>query len=79
VVRNISIVKNSELFVIQGMPANAVAVQDGCVRRQARQNRRGSILFGPVKNIGQCRPVWFIPQVRLARFGSVMMTPSTGC
>ena len=75
-VRNPTIVKNSELFVTQSMPSYAIAVQDACVCRQAGQNRRGSILFGPVKDIGQpdqygscCRSEWC---------GSVpvMMTPS---
>src|SRR5271165_988967 len=40
--------KYAELFVAQGMAANAVTVEDTRMRGQARQDRRGRIVLRPL-------------------------------
>ena len=69
-VTNFFVLKNAELFVREPVAGNAVAVKNAGVRRQTRQHRRDRIAFGPVENFGQGGPIWFFPQIRLARFGA---------
>src|ERR1700677_109049 len=57
--------ENTELLISQRLPADAIAVENTSVRRQAKQNRRNSVGFRPVQNIRQHRPIRFIAQVRL--------------
>jgi len=40
--------EDAELFVIEWLAQNAVAVQNSSVRSQTRQNRRNRIALGPV-------------------------------
>ena len=70
-------IKDAELFVTQRMAADAVAVQNACVRRQTRQDRRCGIAFGPVQNAPSKQTSRVHPVGRRCR-GSVpvMITPS---
>src|SRR5208282_4985268 len=62
--------KNTELFVTQRMPANAIAVQNARVRRQAGKNRGRGIALGPIENLRQDGPVGLVFQVRTLRFSA---------
>src|SRR5271156_1529347 len=62
-------IKHTELLITQWMTIDAIAVQDTCMGRQAGQYGRDGIAFRPVQNVSQSRPVRFVAQVRLPRFG----------
>src|SRR6516164_2888848 len=63
-------VEHTKALVVQAMPRNSVAVEDAGMRRQTGQNCGSCIAFGPIHDLGQLGPVWFLPQVGLTRFSA---------
>lgn len=57
-------------FLFERNAFDAVIVENGGVRRQARPDRRDGIVARPVDQSGQCRPIRLVLKLRGARLGA---------
>ena len=70
VITDFLVLKHAELFVGQPVAWNSIAIENARVRGEAGKNCRSRVVFSPIKNFGQRRPIWFVAQIGLPRFGA---------
>src|SRR5580692_6329779 len=62
--------EEAEAFLTKAVPVDAVEVQKGGVRAQARQNGRMRVVISPFDHLDQIVPVRFVGQLRGVRLRS---------
>src|SRR5579863_1334171 len=69
VVRGLHAVEHPGELLAECVPAYAVDVKDGSVRREARPDRRNGVVFGPIDKFRQTGPVRLILKSGRSRLG----------